>query len=191
MINKGSNGPMTQPPSAFPAMPPDPSASYVPVQPARPEALRMVITLLLANLALSTLLTVYVISTRHSLVNYQLDHRHIVDPEVRATLRSAYEAGIWGRVIGNLVASIVYTFLVRALLTGRRWAYRRVLLLSIAGIAGLQFLWATPYPVPFRVEQVLQTSVLALLLYFVTRPGVKEYCMLPRGRRTDSSRRAS
>lgn len=166
-----------------PAMSPYPAHEWAPVQPPRPEALPMVIVLLLCNLGLSIALTGYVLATKNSLIDYQLDHQHIVDPQLRATLRSTYQAGIWGRVFGNLAASVIYTFLVRALLAGRRWAYRRVLFLSIAGIVGLQILWATPYPVPFRVEQLLQTAVLGLLLYFVTRPGVKEYCMLPRGRR--------
>ena len=64
-------------------------------------------------------------------------------------------------------------FLVRALLRGRRWAYRRVIWLGGAGIVGLGILWATPYPAWMRVEQVLQSCVLLGLLYFVLRPEVR------------------
>ena len=62
-----------------------------------------------------------------SIVNYQLDHRHITDPTVRGTLRNSYAYGIVGRAVGNIVASVVYVFLVRALFRGRRWAYQRVI----------------------------------------------------------------
>lgn len=156
----------------YPAAPPPPPPPSAPVPPA---ALRPVIVLLLLNLALSVAVTIAVVATRNSLVEFQLDHRHITDPQQRAILRGAYSAGIWGRAVGNIVASVVYTFLVRALLRGRRWAYRRVIFLGIAGIVGLLLLFATPYPSWMRVEQVLQALVLAALLYFVRRPEVRSH----------------
>ena len=149
--------------------------------PPRPAALRPVVALLLTNLGLSIALTGAVLAMRHSVVTYQLDHRNI-PADLRSDFRQAYERAIWTRVLGNLVASVVYTFLVRALLHGRRWAYRRVLWLSIAGVVGLGLLFLTPYPAWVRVEQVLQMAVLAALLYFVTRPDVRAYCQRPRGR---------
>ena len=172
--------------SAYPPAPPPPPWTPPPdygqgVALPRPAALRPVVTLLLTNLALSIALTVAVLLARHSVIDYQLDHRH-VPAELRAELRSAYEQAIWSRVLGNLIASIVYTFLVRALLHGRRWAYRRVIWLSVAGLIGLGLLFLTPYPAWVRVEQVLQMGVLAALLYFVTRPDVRAYCRRPRGR---------
>jgi len=170
--------PPAPPPPPVPTYGPPPAMPPVP----RPAALRPVVVLLLTNLALSIALTVAVLALRHSVIDYQLDHRN-VPPELRADLRHTYESAIWSRVIGNLIASIVYTFLVRALLHGRRWAYRRVLWLSIAGLIGLALLFLTPYPAWVRVEQVLQMAVLAALLYFVTRPDVRRYCQLPRGRR--------
>jgi CBS domain containing-hemolysin-like protein len=140
-----------------------------------------VVVLLLTNLGLSVALTVAVLALRRSVIDYQLDHRHVPE-NLRASLRDVYETTIWSRVLGNLVASVIYTFLVRALLQGRRWAYRRVLWISIAGIVGLGLLFLTPYPAWVRVEQVLQMAVLAALLYFVTRPDVRAYCQRP-GRR--------
>jgi hypothetical protein len=112
---------------------------------------------------------------RHSIVNYQLDHRHITDPHQRAVLRDSYTGGIIGRVIGNIVVSVVYVFLVRALVRGRRWAYRRVILVGILGIVGLIAVQFTPYPPWMRVEQVIQALVLAALVYFVTRPEVRAH----------------
>jgi hypothetical protein len=133
------------------------------------------VALLVGNLGLSIVLTVAVLLARHSVINYQLDHRHISNPAERDTLRSSYSASLWGRVIGNIVVSIVYVYLVRALLRGRRWAYRRVVLIGALGIVGLLLIQATPYPPWMRVEQVAQALVLAALLYFVLRPEVRAY----------------
>lgn len=135
--------------------------------------------LLIANLVISVALTIAVFATKNSLINYQLDHQHITDPDQRAVLRSTYSYGIWVRAVGNVVASVIYVFLVRSLIRGRRSAYRRVLTLGIAGIAGLLLLWATPYPAWMRVEQIVQALVLAALLYFVTRPAVRSH--FPKG----------
>jgi hypothetical protein len=112
---------------------------------------------------------------RRSIVDYQLDNRHITDPAVRHTLRDSYAYAIIGRVVGNIVVSVVYVFLVRALVRGRRWAYRRVILVGFFGIVGLLLVQATPYPIWMRVEQLLQALVLGLLVYFVLRPEVRAH----------------
>jgi hypothetical protein len=170
--------------SPFPAAPPPPEFSQPPAQSEAsiaagwreaPRQLRPVAILLAINLGLSIILTVVTLLLRHSIVNYQLDHRHITDPQQRAALRDGYVAGIIGRVVGNIVVSVVYVFLVRALFRGRRWAYRRVILLGGIGIVGLIAMQFTPYPAWMHVEQVLQAIVLSLLLYFVTRPGVRAH----------------
>jgi MFS family permease len=162
-------------PVSYPAMPPPPAAPPPGEQPIPPAALRPVVALLITNLALSIVLTILVFALKDSIITYQLDHRHITDPDTRASLRSAYSAGVWGRAIGNVVVSVIYAYLVRALLRGRRWAYRRVILLGIFGIIALGLLWLTPYPSWIRVEQIVQSLVLAALLYFVTRPAVREH----------------
>ncbi|MGH8890629.1 MAG: hypothetical protein ACRDV3_12855, partial [Acidothermaceae bacterium] len=159
-------------PSAPPPLPGEGAA--VIAEPPPPE-LRPVVVLLVTNLALSVILTVVTVLARHSIVNYQLDHRHITDPAVRATLRHGYAYTIIGRVVGNIVVSIVYVFLMRALFRGRRWAYRRVIWLAGAGIVGLLLIQASPYPAWMRVEQLLQALVLAGLLYTVTRPVVRAH----------------
>lgn len=142
---------------------------------AAPAALRPVVGLLAANLALSIVLTVLVATMRHSIVNFQLDARHITDPVLRRELAGSYTASIVSRGIGNVVASVIYTFLVRALLRGRRWAYRRVVWLSGVGAVALLVLLATPYPWWMHAEQVVQAAVLGTLLYFVTRPQVRAH----------------
>ena len=156
-----------------PVAPPDSEATDT--WRAAPRALRPVVVLLLINLGLSVLLTVLTLLARHSVVDYQLDHRNITDPQQRELLRHSYTYGIVTRVITNIIVSVVYAFLVRALIRGRRWAYRRVILLGAFGIVGLLILQATPYPAWMRAEQLLQALVLAALLYFVLRPEVKAY----------------
>lgn len=143
--------------------------------PDAPPQLRPVVVLLLINLGLSVALTIATVFARHSIVTYQLDHRHVTDPRLRATLRDSYTAAIVGRVVGNIVVSVVYAFLVRALVRGRRWAYRRVILIGSLGIVALLLAQITPYPPWIRVEQLLQALVLAGLVYFVTRPGVRAH----------------
>lgn len=140
-----------------------------------PRELRPVIVLLVVNLALSLTLTVITILLRHSLVDYQLDQRHITDPQLRAAARDSYVGSIVGRAVGNIVVSVVYAFLVRALLRGRRWAYRRVIWLGCAGIVALVLLQLTPYPAWMRAEQLAQALVLAGLVFFVTRPTVRAH----------------
>ena len=140
-----------------------------------PRELRPVVVLLMLNLAVSILLTVATLLTRHSIVNYQLDHRHITDPVQRRTLRDSYTAGIVTRAVANVVVSIVYVFLVRALFRGRRWAYRRVVLIAAIGIVGLLVLQFSPYPTWMRVEQLLQAVILGALLLCVLRPEVRSH----------------
>jgi hypothetical protein len=169
--------PHTQP-AAIPVIPsispPQPEGFFAGSSDA-PRAMKPVVVLLAANLTLSIAVTIATILLRHSIVNYQLDHRHITDPTQREVLRNSYVYGIVSRAIINVVISVVYVFLVRALLRGRRWAYRRVIFISAAGIVGLAILQLTPYPTWMRVEQVLQAIVLATLLWFVLRPAVRSH----------------
>jgi hypothetical protein len=175
-------GSPTHPPQASghpaqPGYPGYPAPGYgrqVPAPPP-PRELRLVVVLLIVNLVLSVTLTAIAIAARHSIVNYQLDHRHITDPARRAALRDGYAGAIVGRVVGNIVVSVVYVFLVRALFRGRRWAYRRVIWLGCAGIVGLLLLQLSPYPSWMRVEQFVQASVLAALVLCVLRPEVRAH----------------
>lgn len=163
------------PDAPFPAPMPAPTPDPEQRGPDAPHEVRVVVVLLLVNLALSLALTIATVLARHSIVDFQLDHRHITDPATRSSLRHGYVVTILGRVAGNIVVSVVYVFLVRALLRGRRWAYRRVIWLGAAGIVGLLLIQATPYPSWMRVEQLLQALVLAGLIYSVTRPEVRAH----------------
>lgn len=153
-----------------------------------PAALHPVIRLLLVNLALSIGLTVVVLLLRHSVINYQVEHTHLssnprLDPaEQRRIVRQSATLAVYSRIVGNVIVAVVYYFLVRSLLRGKRRAYRRVLWLSIAGIASLGLLWTQPYPNWMRIEQVGQGFVLAAILYQVTRPEVRAFFAKPPSR---------
>jgi hypothetical protein len=142
---------------------------------AAPSAIRPVVILLVMNLLLSIALTVTIAVAHNRIADFQLDAHHITDPALRARLRQSYSIGVIARALGNIIASIVYAFLFRALLRGRRWAYRRVIFLGAAGSIALLLLQLTPYPWWMRVEQLTQAGILGLLLYFVTRPAVKDH----------------
>ena len=158
-----------------PSLEPQPTGGFFAGTSDTPRALRPVVGLLAVNLIVSITLTVATLAARHSIVNYQLDHRHITNAAQRQTLRNSYVYAIVTRAIINVIVSVVYVFLVRALLRGRRWAYRRVVLIGAAGIVGLVVLQFTPYPTWMRVEQALQAIVLAALLWFVLRPEVRAH----------------
>lgn len=160
---------------SFPLPVPGPVSARFPTETPAPRELRWVVILLVANLALSLALTVVTVLARHNIVNYQLDHRHITDPTQRAALRDGYLSAIIGRVVGNIVVSVVYAFIVRALLRGRRWAYRRVTWIGVAGIVSLIALQFSPYPAWMRAEQLVQAAVLAALVLCVRRPQVRAY----------------
>jgi hypothetical protein len=190
----GDSAPSFPPPPSYPTYPPPPPSApagadgYPPAPgypppyaqqqveaPPPPRELHHVVVLLIANLVLSITLTVAVLLLRHSVVNYQLDHRHITDPAQRAALRDSYVAALIGRVIGNIVVSVVYAFLVRALFRGRRWAYRRVIWIGAAGAVTLLLLQLTPYPTWMHVEQIVQAVVLLALVLCVLRPEVRAH----------------
>jgi hypothetical protein len=170
--------------SDYPAMPPPrPSVSDVGAARAEPppRSLHPVIYLLVANLAMSVLLSIAVLIFRNSVINFQVAHYPLradstASPAAQLKLaRTSAQIGVWSRVGGNVIVGVVYWFLVRSLLRGRRRAYLRVLWLSIVGVLSLVFLWTQPYPAWIRVEQVLQAFLLLGILYRVTRPEVRAY----------------
>lgn len=58
---------------------------------------------------------------------------------------------------------------------GKRWAWRRLMWLSLAGCAGMIFLLTRHYPVIFKVEQVLQLLVLAAIAVCVLHPETRAH----------------
>lgn len=139
-----------------------------------PPELRPVFYLLFANLGMSVVLTVLVFVFRDSLVDYQLAHAELPPGTNVEAFRSALHQQVWLRVAGVVLVSAMYLRIGYRLRQGHRAAYRRVLLVSIAGLLGLVSLLLSPgYPLWMHVEQVVQGAVLAALLWFVTRPALR------------------
>ncbi|KAA2252677.1 hypothetical protein F0L68_34740 [Solihabitans fulvus] len=163
-------------PESYEGLPVAPAVE-LPVDPGKQPltpALRRVVMLLCVNLGLSLVLTVLMFIFRDSVIDYQLAHMSLAPNADLDTVRGILRQAVWSRVISIVVVSLVYVFLVDRLRKGKRGAYRRVILISVIGLAGIGYLIiAGQYPVWMRVEQGLQAVVLAALLWSVTRPEVR------------------
>jgi hypothetical protein len=146
--------------------------------------LRLVIVLMFVNLGLSVVLTVLMLILHNSLLDYELAHSNLpagASPAQVAVVRNALESAMWGRAAGVVLVSALYVWRSFALRRGSRGAYRRMILICVAGLAGIVFLLSSAqYPVWMRVEQVLQGIVLLALLFAVTRRPVRDRYAKPR-----------
>lgn len=143
--------------------------------PRIPSAVTRVITLLLVNLGLSAVLAILFAVFHNSLLDYQLSSLHPSTGDMAAT-RAGLSVGLWTRAATVVVIGIVYMFLVRRLRAGKRRAYLRVLVLSVASLAGIVYLATSgQYPSWVVAEQIVQAVVLIALLWAVTRPAVRAF----------------
>ncbi|GEL27073.1 hypothetical protein PSU4_60270 [Pseudonocardia sulfidoxydans NBRC 16205] len=141
-----------------------------------PAQLRHVITLLLANLALSAVLAILFVAFHASLIDYQLAHLGLSAGVDVDGVRAGLSVGLWSRAVAVVIIGVVYSFLIRRLREGRRRAYLRVLVLSVVSLAGIAYLLVSyQYPAWVRVEQVIQAVVLIALLWATTRPAVRAH----------------
>jgi hypothetical protein len=141
-----------------------------------PRELRRVITLLLVNLGLSTILALLFLVFHNALLDYQVAHLNLPPGADVASVRAGLSAGLWSRVAGVVIIGIVYVFLLRRIRAGHRRAFFRVLIISVVSLAGIAYLMTSgQYPVWVDVEQALQAVVLIALLWAVTRPAVRAH----------------
>ncbi len=148
-------------------LPPDPANEPV------PKALRVVVVLLFVNLGLSLLTAVLSYLLRDQLLDYQLGHMNL-DPRAEDITRDIYQKTMMIRMASIAVVALLYLWLANRLLKGKRWAYRRSLMLGIFGLVGLVVLTVTTkYPMWLHVEQGVQAAILIALLVALTRPEVR------------------
>jgi uncharacterized membrane protein len=139
------------------------------------NALRLVITLMFVNLGLSVVLTILMVIFHNSIVNYEFARTQVPAGSDPATVRSALQAAVWGRLAGVVVISVLYVWRSFSLRAGKRRAYLRLIWICAFGLAGIVYLLAgDKYPDWMRVEQVLQGIVLIALLIAVTRKPVRD-----------------
>jgi hypothetical protein len=151
-------------------------APVAPVAGPPPPQVRYAVILLLVNLALSVLVTVLSLVLKDEVIRTTLEHaRSQGDTVTEETERTAIVASLWIRAGVNVLVGILYVFLISRLYRGRRWAWRRLVWLSVVGAVAMVFLLFQPYPVIFKVEQVIQCGVLVALAACVLHPAVRAH----------------
>ncbi|MFC4947260.1 hypothetical protein [Pseudonocardia sp. GCM10023141] len=139
-----------------------------------PAELNRVITLLLTNLGLSAVLAALFAIFHNTLLDHQMGRLAPAPGTDVDAVRTGLSVGLWSRVITVLVVAVVYVFLIRQLRAGKRRAFVRVLILSVASLAGIAYLALSgQYPWWVVIEQIVQALVLVALLWAVTRPVVR------------------
>jgi hypothetical protein len=152
------------------------SERFVPARndPAPPRLVPVAAVLLLANLALSVLVTILSFVYQDDIVRLTAGQSVPTD-----AARQAVVTSLWVRAGVNVLIGVLYLFFISRLYRGKRWAWRRLVWLSIAGGVGMLFLLTQPYPPIFKVEQVLQFLVLAAIAYCVLHPQTRAHYAKP------------
>ncbi|GLY97482.1 hypothetical protein [Actinoplanes sp. NBRC 103695] len=130
-------------------------------------AIRLVVALLIASLAVSVVFALLTLLFRHDVLAYQQARRPDADPHTLAMT-------LWTRPIPVAVVAVLYIWVVRQLLAGAARAFRRVRIVSVAGLVAVGWVLATAeYPPWLRVVQGVQLAVLAALIVAVNRRVVR------------------
>lgn len=147
------------------------STSSAPGAPPEP-AIRTVVALLFANLALSAVFAALTLLFRHNVLDYQLgQHPGAGDPQ---ELRRQLSLTLWTRPVPILAVSVLYVWVVRQLRGGSRRAYLRVRVIPLVGLAAVGYLMVSAqYPEWLRAVQGLQLLLLGALVVAVNRRAVR------------------
>lgn len=159
----------------FPAMPRPELATDRPATP--PRQVRLAATLLVVNLVLSIMVTVLSVAEKNQIIAVTLRAGHSGMTEAAA--RQAITTSLWTRAAANVVVGVLYVFLISRLYRGKRWAWRRLVWLSVAGSIGMVYLLTQPYPAVFKVEQVVQLAVLVSIAVCVLHPRTRAHYAKP------------
>jgi hypothetical protein len=163
---------MNMPSGGFAPMPPPPPERVVPVGPP-PRLVHIATVLLLVNLGLSVLVTILSFVYQDEIIRLTLAQTHRAD--VTEAVEHTIKVSLWVRAGVNVLIGMLYLFLISRLRRGKRWAWRRMVWLSIAGCVGMIFLLTQHYPPIFKVEQVLQFCVLAGIAVCVLHPETRAH----------------
>ncbi|HTJ39849.1 MAG TPA: hypothetical protein VL738_42155 [Dactylosporangium sp.] len=135
--------------------------------PQQRRAVRVVVGLLVAGLALGLTFAALTLLFRGDVLAYQRQRHPDADPgELADTL--------WTRPIPILVVAGLYVWVARQLLAGAHRAYRRVRVVSVLGFVAVGWLFlSAEYPAWLRAVQGVQLAVFAALIVAVNRPVVR------------------
>jgi uncharacterized membrane protein len=162
-------------PQGYPAYPAMPSAlGPVQVLAPPPRLVTVAAVLLMVNLALSILATLLSFVYQDDIIRVTMEQTHsqvLSD----AAARQAVVSSLWVRAGVNVLVGLLYLFFISRLYRGKRWAWRRLVWLSVGGCAGMIFLLTQRYPIVFKVEQVLQLLVLAAIAFCVLHRDTRQH----------------
>ncbi len=131
--------------------------------PQQRRAVRTVVVLLVANLAVSLAFGVLTLLFRHDIVTYQQARHPGTDPD-------ALTRAVWSRAVPLVAVAVLYFWVCRRLLAGSPRAYRRVRIVSVLGLLAVGWLFVSAaYPAWLRAIQAGQLVVLAALVVAVNR----------------------
>lgn len=160
----------------FPSAPPPPEPVVVPSGPP-PRQVKYAAILLMVNLGLSIVVTIMSFIYREDIIQLSVTQAH--GSAAEATARHAIVVSLWVRAGTNILVGVLYLFFISRLYRGKRWAWRRLVWLSIAGAIGMIFLLTQHYPPIFKVEQVIQLLVLAAIAVCVLHPDTRAHYAKP------------
>ncbi|BCJ46444.1 hypothetical protein GCM10010168_60830 [Actinoplanes ianthinogenes] len=133
----------------------------------RTAATRAVVTLVIANLALSLLFAVLTLAGHDAVLAYQRQHHPGTDP-------AALERTLWSRPVTVFLVALLYLRIVRQLRAGTAAALRRVRIVAVLGLGGLGWLLVSAeYPAWLRVVEIVQVLLLAALAVTTNRRTVR------------------
>ncbi|GAA2588995.1 hypothetical protein GCM10010399_18850 [Dactylosporangium fulvum] len=123
--------------------------------PQQRRAVRVVVGLLVAGLALGMAFAALTLIFRGNVLAYQQNRHPHADP-------AALARTLWTRPIPILIVAGLYVWVARQLLAGAHRAYRRVRIVSVLGFVAVGWLFVSAEdPAWLRVVQGVQLAVLA------------------------------
>ncbi|MFG3299699.1 hypothetical protein [Micromonospora chersina] len=152
---------------------PDAPATDPDADAATPPHVRRMIVLMLANLALSTLLAGVILVFQEQLLDYQLAHLDLPAGTDLAAARETMRSSAWSRVLPVALVALAYLWVIHGLRLGERKAYRQVVFISVIVLLGSGLTLFQPFPWWLRAINVAKALVAVALLFLASRPQVR------------------
>lgn len=152
---------------------PDAPATDLDADAATPPHVRRMIVLMLANLALSTLLAGLVLVFQEHLLDYQLAHLDLPAGTDLAAARETMRSSAWSRVLPVALVALAYLWVIHGLRLGERKAYRQVVFISVIVLLGSGLTLFQPFPWWLRAINVAKALVAVALLFLASRRQVR------------------
>jgi hypothetical protein len=138
-----------------------------------PRTLSAAAVLLAINLLLSVAAALGSLLISDELVRLSLGHEPLdSDHAAVMSLHISFLVRAWG----NVAIALIYAFLIWQLRHGNRMAWKRLVWMSIFGMAGVAYLLFMPYPMWLHIGQLLQMFVLFAMFALAVHPESRAWC---------------